>query len=282
MAILQRSTPLLDLINSGLKDMRHRCCVPTFYRSHRHFGTLPASHASLGQQVRQATYRYSMPGLQPASQNPYIISKSQSANLSTQTPIPLQQRRPKRIVIAITGATGTVYAIRVLQILRKLNVETHLIISKWALATMKYETEMTESEIRSLASCTYTHKDMSAPISSGSFLHDGMIIVPCSMKTLAAVRTGFCDDLISRAADVSLKERRKLMLVVRETPLNDIHLDNMTFLRHAGAIIFPPVPAFYTRPKSIDDLIDQSVGRMLDAFDINLDNFERWTGFRKD
>ncbi|KFA51862.1 hypothetical protein S40293_04083 [Stachybotrys chartarum IBT 40293] len=154
-------------------------------------------------------------------------------------------------------------------------------MSKWALATLKYETPATEEEIRGLASKTYTAKELSAPIASGSFQHDGMMIVPCSMKTLSAVRTGFCDDLISRAADVSIKENRKLLLAVRETPLSDIHLDNMIFLRRAGAIIFPPVPAFYTRPQSIDELIDQSVGRMLDMMGIHTDGFERWEGFKQ-
>ncbi|KAH8707129.1 phenylacrylic acid decarboxylase [Phaeosphaeriaceae sp. PMI808] len=186
--------------------------------------------------------------------------------------------RPKRIVIGITGATGTVYAVRMLEVLRDLGVETHLIISKWAMTTLKYETDVSESAIHKLASRVYTARDMTAPIASGSFLHDGMIILPCSMKTLAAVRIGFCDDLISRAADVTLKERRTLMLVPRETPLSDIHLENMLFLRRMGAVIFNPVPAFYTRPKTMDDLINQSVGRMLDNFGIHTEGFERWNG----
>ncbi|KAF1352428.1 flavo protein [Delphinella strobiligena] len=196
-------------------------------------------------------------------------------------PIVMTPPRPKRIVVGVTGATGTLFAIRILQVLKALGIETHLIMSKWALATMKYETSMSEAEVRSLATYNHPMKDMSAPPSSGSFLHDGMIIVPCSMKTLAAVRIGFCDDLISRSADVCLKERRRLVLAVRETPLSDIHLDNMLSLRKAGAIIFPPVPAFYTRPQSIDDLVNQSAGRMLDALDINTEEFERWTGFQK-
>lgn len=196
-------------------------------------------------------------------------------------PIIMTPPRPKRIVVGVTGATGTLFAIRILEVLKALGIETHLIMSKWALATMKYETSMTEAEVRSLATYNHTMKDMSAPPSSGSFLHDGMIIVPCSMKTLAAVRIGFCDDLISRSADVCLKERRKLVLAVRETPLSDIHLENMLSLRKAGAIIFPPVPAFYTRPQSINDLVNQSAGRMLDALDINTEEFERWTGFQK-
>ncbi|QPC72008.1 hypothetical protein HYE68_002760 [Fusarium pseudograminearum] len=190
--------------------------------------------------------------------------------------------RPKRIVVGITGATGTPYAIRLLEILKELDVETHLIISKWALATLKYECSLTESQIRSLAHSNYTSKDMSAPIASGSFQHDGMVVVPCSMKTLAAIRIGFGDELIARAADVSLKENRKLVLAIRETPLNDIHLDNMLFLRRAGAVIFPPVPAFYTRPKSLEEVVDQSVGRMLDMLGFKIEGFERWDGFRKD
>lgn len=189
---------------------------------------------------------------------------------------------PPRIVMGITGATGAVYSIKILKILRKLEIETHLVISKWALATMKYETSLTEAEIRGLATRSYTAKELSAPIASGSFQHDGMMIVPCSMKTLSAVRTGFGDDLIARAADVTLKEGRKLLLAVRETPLSDIHLDNMLFLRRAGAIIFPPMPAFYTRPKTMDELIEQGAGRMLDQMGIYTENFERWEGFRKD
>lgn len=189
---------------------------------------------------------------------------------------------PRRVVVGITGATGAVYGIRILAILRQLNIETHLVMSKWAIATLKYEAATTAAEICRLASKVYSFKDMAAPIASGSFVHDGMIIVPCSMKTLAAVRTGICDDLISRAADVSLKEGRRLILVVRETPLSDIHLSNMLFLRQAGATIFPPVPAFYNRPQSLDEMVDQSAGRILDCLGIYTDGFRRWNGFEKD
>ncbi|KAK8255049.1 phenylacrylic acid decarboxylase [Phyllosticta capitalensis] len=212
---------------------------------------------------------------QSTSKNASIPSVSRK--ISTQ---PAPQK--KRIVVGVTGATGTVYAIRLLEILREIGVETHLVMSKWALATMKYETDKSWEEVQSLATKSYALRDMAAPPSSGSFLHDGMIVVPCSMKTLAAIRTGYCDDLVSRSADVCLKERRRLVLAVRETPLSAIHLDNMAFLERAGATIFPPVPAWYTRPKSLQDLIDQSVGRMLDCFGIHLDNFERWESFRKD
>jgi len=207
------------------------------------------------------------------------VPTSTARHLTPSLTSPSPHHRPLRIVIGITGATGTVFAIRVLQLLRALGVETHLVMSRWAMATGKYETELSEREILSLATRWYSPRDLSAPIASGSFVHDGMIIVPCSMKTLAAVRAGLCEDLISRAADVSLKEGRKLLLAVRETPLSDIHLDNMLFLRRAGAVIFPPVPAFYTGPKTLEDIVEQSVGRMLDSFGIHTDGFKRWSGF---
>lgn len=208
------------------------------------------------------------------------LSISQHKNyISTYTPA---APPPKRIVIGITGATGAIYGIRILEILRQVKIETHLVMSKWAIATLKYETATTAAEICRLATKVYSFKDMAAPIASGSFIHDGMIIVPCSMKTLASVRTGICDDLIARAADVSLKEGRRLMLVVRETPLSDIHLSNMLFLRQAGATIFPPVPAFYNRPQSLDEMVNQSAGRMLDCLGIHTDGFRRWNGFEKD
>lgn len=151
-------------------------------------------------------------------------------------------------------------------------------MSKWGMATMKYETDYTTEEVMSYASRVYTAKDVSAPIYSGSFQHDGMIVVPCSMKSLAAIRIGFTEDLIVRAADVTLKERRKLLLVTREAPLSDIHLDNMLYLSRMGTIIFPPVPVFYTKPKSVDDIIEQSCGRILDCFGIDTNSFPRWNG----
>ncbi|KAA8917462.1 hypothetical protein TRICI_000411 [Trichomonascus ciferrii] len=190
--------------------------------------------------------------------------------------------RRKRIVVAMTGATGSILGIKVLLALRNLDVETHLIISKWAEATIKYETDYHPKNVRALADHVHNINDMAAPTSSGSFKTDGMIVVPCSMKTLAAINSGFCDDLISRSADVMLKERRKLVLVARETPLSEIHLRNMLSVTQSGAIIFPPVPAFYIKASSIDDLVDQSVGRMLDLFDLDTDDFERWGGWKKD
>ena len=193
-----------------------------------------------------------------------------------------QQPRRRRIIIALTGATGSILGIKTLITLRHLNVETHLIISKWAEATIKYETDYTVANVRALADHVYNVHDMAAPISSGSFRVDGMAIVPCSVKTLAAISSGFCDDLISRAADVMLKERRRLVLAVRETPLSAVHLQNMTAVTQAGAVIFPPVPAFYIKPSSIEDLVDHSVGRMLDLFDLDTAGLERWEGWKRE
>ncbi|KAI9375542.1 flavoprotein [Aspergillus egyptiacus] len=191
-------------------------------------------------------------------------------------------RRRRRIVVAMTGATGALMGIKVLIALRRLNIETHLIISKWAEATIKYETDYHPSNVKALADYTYNINNMAAPVSSGSFKTEGMIIVPCSMKTLAAIHSGFCDDLISRTADVMLKERRKLVLVARETPLSEIHLRNMLEVTRAGGVVFPPVPAFYIKPGTVEDLVDQSVGRMLDLFGLDTQDFERWNGWKKE
>ncbi|KAJ5602468.1 hypothetical protein N7537_005424 [Penicillium hordei] len=205
-----------------------------------------------------------------------------SSNLSSSSgeDQPKSSRR-RRMVVALTGATGSILGIKTLITLRRLNVETHLVISKWAEATIKYETDYTIANVRALADYVYSVHDMAAPISSGSFRVDGMVIVPCSVKTLAAINSGICNDLISRAADVMLKERRRLVLVLRETPLSTIHLHNMVSVTQAGAIICPPVPAFYIKPSSIDDLVDHSVGRMLDLFDLDTAEFERWEGWKK-
>lgn len=193
---------------------------------------------------------------------------------------PLSPR--KRIIVAMTGATGSILGIKTLLALRHLNVETHLILSKWAEATLKYETDYTVANVRALADVVHSIHDMAAPVASGSFRVDGMIVVPCSMKTLAAISCGFCDDLIARAADVVLKERRKLVLVTRETPLSTIHLQNMLEISRAGAIVFPPMMTFYTRPGAIGEIVDHSVGRILDLFGLDTGEFERWDGWKKD
>jgi 4-hydroxy-3-polyprenylbenzoate decarboxylase len=186
--------------------------------------------------------------------------------------------RKKRIVVAMTGALGAILAIELLQQLRRLDVETHLIISKWAVETLKYETDMKVADIRALASFTYNVNDVSAPPSSGSFQTDGMIIIPCTVKTLSAIRVGYGEGLIARSADVMIKEQRKLVLCVRETPLSPIHLENMLALARIGVCIFPSVSASYIKPQSVQDIVVQSVGRMLDALGLDSNAFPRWNG----
>jgi flavin prenyltransferase len=183
-----------------------------------------------------------------------------------------------RLVVGMTGATGAVIGVRLLTALQALEVETHLVLSQWARATIEMETDYNVREVRELASHVYGPKDQAAAISSGSFRADGMIVVPCSMKTVAAIRIGYGEGLIARAADVSIKERRPLVLVPRETPLSEIHLDNLLALSRLGASIFPPMPAFYHRPASIEEMVDDTVARILDQFDLELPGTRRWTG----
>jgi flavin prenyltransferase len=187
-----------------------------------------------------------------------------------------------RIIVAITGATGAVYGIRLLAALEQLGVERHLIVSRWAEVTIPRETGYTTREVGAMASVVHSRDNQGAPMASGSFRHDGMIVAPCSMKTLSAIRFGYADELIPRAADVTLKERRRLVLLARETPLNEIHLENMLSLSRMGAVIAPPVPGFYTNPKTIDDLIDHTVGRVLDLFGLEMPQLKRWSGMRSD
>lgn len=181
-----------------------------------------------------------------------------------------------RIIVGITGASGAILGIHTLRSLAELGVETHLVLSRWARATIAQETDSTTDQVERLASVLHAGDNQAASISSGSFKTDGMIIAPCSMKTLAAIRTGYSDNLISRAADVVLKERRKLVLVVRESPLSEIHLDNMLALTRMGAVILPPVPAFYNAPQTVDDIVHHVVGRVLDQFNLNLPGLKRW------
>ena len=184
-----------------------------------------------------------------------------------------------RIVVGITGASGAVFGIRALQVLRTLDVETHLILSKWARSTIAHETSMPLEDLEKLASVVHHPDNQAAPVSSGSFKTDGMIIAPCSMKTLAAIRAGFGDSLICRAADVHLKERRKLVLLPRESPFSEIHLENMLALSRMGAVIFPPIPAFYNHPQNVDELIHHIIGRVLDHFGLDTPGLARWSGF---
>lgn len=182
----------------------------------------------------------------------------------------------KRLVVAISGASGPIYGIRLLQALKDTGLEVHLILSPWAEKTIAIETSWTVEEVKSLAHRVYAANNQAAAISSGSFRHDGMVIAPCSMRTLAAIAHGLSDNLIARAADVTLKERRPLIVVPRETPLNLIHLENMVRLHQAGAIIMPPFPSFYHRPQTIDDLLDHFTGRILDLLGIDNTLVGRW------
>lgn len=183
-----------------------------------------------------------------------------------------------RLVVGITGATGAILGIRLLEHLTGSGVETHLVISKWGERTIKHETSYTVAQVRALASVPHSIQYMAATIASGSFYTDGMIVAPCSAKTLAGIASGFADNLVLRAADVTLKERRKLVLIVRETPLSDIHLENMLRLSRMGSVIFPPVPAFYNHPQSIDDIVDHLVARALQQFGLDPESQQPWDG----
>jgi 4-hydroxy-3-polyprenylbenzoate decarboxylase len=184
---------------------------------------------------------------------------------------------PQRLIVALTGASGSIFGVRLLQMLKGTGIETHLVMSRWAARTLVHETSYTPDQVQRLADVVHPLTDQAAPISSGSFITMGMVVAPCSMRTLAAIAHGVGDNLIHRAADVVLKERRKLVLAVRESPLSEIHLENMLKLSRMGAVIAPPLPAFYARPQSIDDMVDYSVVRLLDQLGIHL-NADRWTG----
>ncbi|MBA3590595.1 UbiX family flavin prenyltransferase [Methylibium sp.] len=189
----------------------------------------------------------------------------------------------KRLIVAITGASGTIYGVRLLQLLRRMpDWETHLVMSASGALTASQEVDMKRTDIEALANVVHNVKDIGAAVSSGSFRTAGMVIAPCSMKTLAVVANGLADNLISRAADVVLKERRRLVLMARETPLNLAHLRNMTAITEMGGIVFPPVPAFYARPNSLEAMVDHTVGRVLDLFDIeHHDLVCRWEGLQR-
>lgn len=183
--------------------------------------------------------------------------------------------------MGITGATGAILGVRLLQALQDTGVETHLVISKWAARTLAHETDYSLEDVQQLATCTYRADDQGAAISSGSFVTSGMVVCPCSMRTLAAIAHGYGDHLIHRAADVVLKERRKLVLLTREAPLSDIHLENMLKLSRMGAVILPPVLPFYNHPATVDDIVNHIVMRTLDQFGIHVELRERWSGIAR-
>ncbi|MDM7985452.1 MAG: UbiX family flavin prenyltransferase [Maricaulis sp.] len=184
--------------------------------------------------------------------------------------------KTQRLIVGVSGASGIIYGMRALQILRELNVETHLVASKAAEMTLNYETDSSIAEFRGMADQVYKMPDVGASIASGSFRTMGMLIAPCSVRTMSEIAAGVTSSLLTRAADVVLKERRRLVLMVRETPYHLGHIRTMERLTEMGAIICPPLPAFYTDPKSIDDIVDQSVGRALDLFDLDWQDTRRW------
>ncbi|MGN6389772.1 MAG: UbiX family flavin prenyltransferase [Burkholderiaceae bacterium] len=190
---------------------------------------------------------------------------------------------PRRLVVAITGASGAVYGVRLLQSLRETpGVETHLMVSDAGVLNLHQELGMHRKDAEALADAVHSVRDVGASVASGSFATEGMIVAPCSMKTLAAVAHGLCDNLIARAADVTLKERRRLVLMVRETPFNLAHLRNMTAATEMGAVVYPPLPAFYHRPRTIDEMVDHTVGRVLAMFGIARPDAPEWGGLGGD
>jgi 4-hydroxy-3-polyprenylbenzoate decarboxylase len=222
-----------------------------------------------------------MPGLFCAL-NPTPLEQAETFCFASSTGVRenehMEQAKPTRLIVGITGATGTIFGIRLLQMLHGSGVETHLVLSKWASRTLVHETSLSVKEVQDLATESYGVTDQGAAISSGSFVTLGMVIAPCSMRTLAAIAHGLGDNLIHRAADVILKERRKLVLVVRESPFNEIHLENMLKLARMGVVILPPVPAFYNNPQNLDDMVNHITMRVIDQFDIHLDVMNRWDG----
>jgi 4-hydroxy-3-polyprenylbenzoate decarboxylase len=190
----------------------------------------------------------------------------------------MNSKAPRRLVVGISGASGVIYGVRLLQLLKNTDIETHLVMSKSAEMTLVYETDLKPKDVKALASVTHPMADIGASISSGSFHTMGMVVVPCSIKTMSEIATGVTPTLLSRAADVVLKERRRLVLALRETPLHGGHLRTLTTLSDIGAIVAPIVPAFYNKPKTVDDIVNHSVGRLLDLFGIDTKTVKRWQG----
>lgn len=181
-----------------------------------------------------------------------------------------------KLVIGITGSTGVIYGVRILEVLKQLNIQTHLVITEWAKKCLAMETDYKLDYLKSLSAEYSDDSNLASGISSGTFKHNGMIVIPCSMKTLSGIANGYDETLVARAAGVTLKESRRLVLVTRETPLTAINLENMLKLARLGVVILPPVPGFYTKPKSIEQIIDHTVGKCLDQFDIEHDLYKRW------
>jgi 4-hydroxy-3-polyprenylbenzoate decarboxylase len=191
---------------------------------------------------------------------------------------PGSAENPRRLIVGITGASGAIYGVRLLELLRTTDIETHLIMSRAGQTTLAAETSLKVADVEALADVVHQNTDIAAACSSGSFRTLGMVIAPCSIKTMGEIATGVTPNLISRAADVALKERRRVVLMVRETPLHLGHIRSMAAVSEAGAVVYPPVPAFYAQPKSLEEMVDHTLGRVLDLFDIDLGTVRRWSG----
>ena len=200
--------------------------------------------------------------------------KSPSSNNESNNP-------PPRLIVGITGASGAIYGVRLLELLRETTIETHLIISRAGQTTLAAETNLKVADVEAMADVVHSNTDLGAACSSGSFRNLGMVIAPCSIKTMSEIATGVTPNLISRAADVALKERRRVVLLLRETPLHLGHIRTMAAVTEAGAIVYPPVPAFYAQPASLEDMIDHTLGRVLDLFDIDTGRVRRWSGAKR-
>lgn len=187
-----------------------------------------------------------------------------------------RHKTPRRIIVGITGATGIVYGVRLLGVLKALGIETHLVVTKAGELTRAHETDLSADELRGMADFAYSPGEIGAALASGSFRTMGMVVAPCTIRTLGEIATGATGNLLTRAADVTLKERRRLVLLVREFPLHGGHLKSMLAVTEMGGIVAPPVPAFYTRPQAIEDIVDQTIGRVLDLFDLEAGTFPRW------
>ena len=191
---------------------------------------------------------------------------------------PGSAENPRRLIVGITGASGAIYGVRLLELLRTTDIETHLIMSRAGQTTLAAETSLKVADVEALADVVHQNTDIAAACSSGSFRTLGMVIAPCSIKTMGEIATGVTPNLISRAADVALKERRRVVLMLRETPLHLGHIRSMAAVSEAGAVVYPPVPAFYAQPKSLEEMVDHTLGRVLDLFDIDLGTVRRWSG----
>ena len=207
--------------------------------------------------------------------------RAQAQCMATNIGQNIMSQAPRRLIVAITGASGTAYGVRLLQVLQATDIETHLVLTDSAKLTMAAETEFNPAQVQAMADVVHSAKNVGATIASGSFMTLGMVVAPCSVNTLSEIAWGITGNLISRAADVVLKERRRLVLLVRETPLHAGHLKSMLQVTQNGAIVMPPVPALYIKPDSIDAVIDHTVGRVLDLFGLETDLVQRWTGLGK-